>query len=116
MIAAVALIFLCQLLGEALNRVTGLPLPGPVIGMFLLFGWLKLRPAERPELKSVASWLIAHFSILFVPATLGLVDQGPALRTQGLAIVAACTLSTLLTMAVTALVFRWVAARTEAAA
>ena len=59
MIAAIALILGCQLAGEALHLLTGLPLPGPVIGMVLLFGWLKLVPREYAALKSVSGWLIA---------------------------------------------------------
>ena len=111
MVAAITLLLACQLIGEAINRLTGLPLPGPVIGMFLLLAWLKLRPGERPALKAVTGWLIAHFSILFVPATMGLVDQGPALSAHGVAIIVACVASTLLTIAVTALTFQWVARR-----
>ena len=106
MAAAITLLLACQLIGEAINRLTGLPLPGAVIGMFLLLAWLKLRPGERVELKAVAGWLIAHFSILFVPATMGLVDQGLALSAHGIAIIAACVASTLLTIAVTAFTFQ----------
>ena len=115
MIAAIALLLFCQLLGEALNRGLGVPLPGPVLGMFLLFAWMKLRPAERPELKAVATWLIGHFAVLFVPATMGLIDEGPALARDGVAIFVACVAATLLTIAVTAFVFRWVSARDERA-
>lgn len=116
MIAAIALLLFCQLVGEALNRGLGVPLPGPVLGMFLLFVWLKLRPAERVELKAVATWLIGHLAVLFVPATMGLIDEGPALARDGVAILVACVVATLLTIAVTALVFRWVSARSESAA
>jgi putative effector of murein hydrolase LrgA (UPF0299 family) len=116
MIAAIALLLFCQLVGEALNRGLGIPLPGPVIGMFLLFACLKLRPGERVELKAVATWLIGHFAVLFVPATMGIVDEGPALARDGVAILVACVAATLLTIAVTALVFRWVAGRDETAA
>jgi putative effector of murein hydrolase LrgA (UPF0299 family) len=37
MLEAIYLIFLCQLAGEAAARIPGLPVPGPVIGMVLLF-------------------------------------------------------------------------------
>lgn len=116
MIAAIALLLFCQLVGEALNRGLGVPLPGPVLGMFLLFAWLKFRPGERAELKAVATWLIGHFAVLFVPATMGLIDEGPALARDGVGIVVACVVATLLTIAVTAFVFRWVCARDEIAA
>jgi holin-like protein len=112
MIAAILLLLACQLVGEAIHRLTGLPLPGTVIGMFLLLGWLHLRPGEHAALKSVATWLIAHIAILFVPATMGLIEQGPVLARYGVALVVACVASSVLTLVVTALTFRWVVTRT----
>ncbi len=46
MIAAFAGIFLCQLLGELFARAFNLPLPGPVLGMGLLFLYLLLRGGQ----------------------------------------------------------------------
>ena len=36
MLASLGLILLCQLIGEAVVRGLGLPLPGPVLGLLLL--------------------------------------------------------------------------------
>lgn len=113
MIAAIATLLLCQLLGEGLHLITGLPLPGAVIGMFLLLGWLLLRPGERPTLVQVSAWLTAHLSVMFVPAAVGIMEEGSVLARNGVAIVVATLISTALTMAVTALVFRWALARAE---
>ncbi|WP_426026351.1 CidA/LrgA family protein [Brevundimonas sp. TSRC1-1] len=111
MLAAIALLMTCQLMGEVIHRVTGLPLPGSVIGLVLLLGWLALVPRERPTLKAVTAWLTAHLSIMFVPAAVGLIDEGEPLSRYGIGILAATAVSTLLTMVVTALVFRWAVAR-----
>lgn len=113
MIAAIALLLVCQLLGELIHLATRLPLPGPVIGMFLLLGWLALRRRERPTLDQVSNWLIAHLSIMFVPAAVGVMQEGPLLQRYGLAILLATLVSTVLTLAVTVLVFRAVARRME---
>ena len=43
MLHALTLILVCQLIGEVGVLVTGLPVPGPVIGMLLLLGWLFLK-------------------------------------------------------------------------
>jgi holin-like protein len=40
MIEAFALLLLCQLAGEILSLGLGLPMPGPVIGLLLLFAGL----------------------------------------------------------------------------
>ncbi|PZU47145.1 MAG: murein hydrolase transporter LrgA [Sphingomonas sp.] len=107
MIDAIALLFLCQLAGEFLHRLTGLPLPGPVIGMLLLLGWLAVVRRERPRLEAVTGWLTAHLAILFVPAAVGVMDEAHILSRHGLALVLATVVSTILTMVVTVLVFRW---------
>lgn len=111
MIGAIALLLVCQLAGEAIHRLTGLPLPGSVIGMVLLLAWLALIPRERLTLTQVTGWLTAHLSIMFVPAAVGVMEEGAILSRYGLGIVVAVVVSTLLTLAVTALVFRAVAGR-----
>ena len=111
MIGAIALLLVCQLAGEAIHRLTGLPLPGAVIGMVLLVGWLALVRKERPTLEAVTGWLTAHLSIMFVPAAVGLIDEGAALSHYGVGIVVATVISVLLTLSVTALVFRWAVRR-----
>ena len=40
MIGAFSLFVLCQLVGEVLVRLARLPVPGPVIGLVLLLGYL----------------------------------------------------------------------------
>ena len=113
MIGAIALLLVCQLAGEAVHRLTGLPLPGSVIGMVLLLAWLALVPRERLTLTQVTGWLTAHLSIMFVPAAVGVMEEGAVLSRYGLGILVAVVVSTLLTLAVTALVFRAVAGRSE---
>ncbi|TYC90066.1 CidA/LrgA family protein [Novosphingobium sp. BW1] len=107
MLAAIFLLLACQLIGEALHRITGLALPGSVIGMVLLLGWLALVRRERPTLSAVSGWLTAHLSIMFVPAAVGLMQEGSALSRYGLGLALATGVSTVLTIVVTALVFRW---------
>lgn len=113
MIAAITLLLACQLAGEILRLLTGIPIPGAIIGMGLLFAWLCLRPGEKPMLQQVSGWLIAHMTIMFLPSTIGVMDEGDILRHQGLAIVLAAVASTLLTITVSAVVFRLVARRIE---
>lgn len=113
MLGAIALLFVCQLAGEAIHRLTGVPLPGSVIGMMLLLGWLAFIPRERPGLTQVSGWLTAHLSIMLLPPAVGLMDEGAVLSRHGVSILAATAFSTILTMLVTVWVFRLVARREE---
>ncbi len=107
MIGAITLLLVCQLLGEAVHRLTGLPLPGAVIGMVLLIGWLALWQRERPTLTAVAGWLTAHLSVMFVPAAVGVINEGAIISRFGIGLLVAIITSTMLTMVVTVIVFRW---------
>jgi holin-like protein len=113
MLEAILLIFSCQLAGEAGARLLGLPVPGPVIGMVLLFAGLQARRAWRPQsapatelpVGIVSAFLLAHLSLLFVPAGVGIISHVPTLLAHGVGLVAALVVSTALSLAVTALVF-----------
>jgi holin-like protein len=111
MLGAIFLLLACQLAGEAIHRLTGIALPGAVIGMLLLVGWLAAVRRTRPGLAAVTAWLTAHLAVMFVPAAVGLVDEGAVLSRYGLGLVTATIAATVLTLAVTALVFRWALAR-----
>lgn len=107
MIGAIALLFVSELAGEFIRRLVGLPLPGSVIGMVLLVGWLAAVRRERPTLELVTAWLTAHLSVMFVPAAVGVIQQGRALSRYGIALGLATAVSVVLTLVVTVLVFRW---------
>jgi putative effector of murein hydrolase LrgA (UPF0299 family) len=114
MVHAFALLLVCQLAGEGLAYGLALPLPGPVIGLVLLAAGLALRnrrarsalPDEAP-LARAATGLLGHLSLLFVPAAVGIVQQGSALAANGWALGLALLASTILTLVVTASVFVW---------
>ncbi|MDP2700360.1 CidA/LrgA family protein [Thalassospira sp.] len=102
MIAAFALILVCQLFGEVISELFHLPVPGPVIGMGLLFVGLIVKRRPPKVLTDAADNLLIHFSLLFVPAGVGVVTQLDRLKGDWLPIAAALIVSTLLTMVATA--------------
>lgn len=105
MILHVTAILGFQLLGEVLTRGLALPVPGPVMGMVLMLAFFVLRPTAAETMRPTAQGLLAHLSLLFVPAGVGVVGHARALGEDGPAIVAALVLSTALAIAVGALVF-----------
>ena len=122
MLNAILILLGCQLAGEIIARGLSLPVPGPVIGMALLFAGLQLRTRLRPDtqditalpLGAVAAFLLANLSLLFVPAGTGIIRQTAALTANGPGLIIALVCSTALTLIVTALVFVIVARRTDA--
>jgi holin-like protein len=106
MLSALATLLLFQCLGEALSMLLHLPIPGPVIGLLLLFAYLLVRPEAVSTIEPTALELLRHLSLLFVPAGVGIMVAADSVRGSVLAIVVALVVSTSLGIAVTALVTR----------
>lgn len=101
MIRGLTLLLLLQVVGEVVVGVTGLPVPGPVVGMVLLFGWLQWRrPAADSGTMRAADGLLRHLQLLFVPAGVGIVTHLAVLRTEALPIGVSLVVSWLVAMAV----------------
>jgi putative effector of murein hydrolase LrgA (UPF0299 family) len=110
MLHALAALLLAQLIGEAVVRVLGLPVPGPVVGMLLLFVLMLARAPLLPSgLGETADGMLKHLSLLFVPAGVGVVQHLDRLGQQGVRLVAVIVLATVIALAVTALTFDWLA-------
>lgn len=76
-------ILLCQLVGELVVRFTGVPVPGPVVGMVVFLVVLRVRkPAEDSATVTAAEALIRHLSLLFVPAGVGVITLLGVLASQ----------------------------------
>lgn len=106
MIAGLVEILLFQGAGEIVSRFVVPLIPGPVIGLVLLLGWLQIRKRAPAGLELVASTLTQHLGLLFVPAAVGVVMFLPGLRSNALAVVSALVASVVLTIAVPAIVLR----------
>ena len=117
MISALALILAGQLLGETIAYVTSLPIPGPVIGMALMVGFLALRqkfpllakPAGEGALERTGLGLLANLSLLFVPAGVGIVQRLDLISHHIFALATALLLSTIASLLVGVYVFCFVA-------
>jgi putative effector of murein hydrolase LrgA (UPF0299 family) len=107
MIAGLVEILLFQGLGEIASRFLLPLIPGPVIGLVLLLAWFRVRRRVAPDVERVANALVQHLGLLFVPAAVGVVMFWPQLRSHAVAVVAALVGSVVLTVAVTALVLKY---------
>ncbi len=91
----------CQLVGEVLVRLTGVPVPGPVLGMLLLFVLLRVRRVgDDATVVRAGDGLLRHLQLMFVPAGVGVVAYTATLRDEALPIAVAVSVSWLLGLAV----------------
>lgn len=115
MLIALLTLIGCQLAGELLRSALALPIPGPVIGMFMLAAVLAFRSGTTKTAESdfgrtlerTAETLIGAMGLLFVPAGVGIISEAGLLRQEWLPIVAALLGSTILGLIVTGLVMHW---------
>lgn len=107
MLFCFSVLFAYQILGELVSRFLPIFVPGPVLGMVLLFFSLLMFPWLMKKLESAAMDLLQHLSLLFVPAGVGIMVSIVTLSSAWLAILTSMVMSTILTMVVVAFSFQF---------
>ena len=98
MLKAFIVLLLFQLLGETLVGLARIPIPGPVIGMLLLWIALHIKNGASAELSQLSQNLISHLSLLFLPAGVGLFFLPPSIQKYWPAVLGAMVVGTFLSM------------------
>ncbi len=107
MIGYFTLILVCQLVGEIVVHALSVSIPGPVLGMVLLFVLLLMRGKLPQGLGQTADGLLRGMALLFVPAGTGVMMHCRLLGEALMPLSVALVISTALTIIVTALMMRW---------
>jgi holin-like protein len=122
MLRGLALLLLFQLAGESIVFLTGLKIPGPVIGLVLLAIALPVIARFRADhlvadVERASDTLLGNLGLFFIPAGVGVVALSGVIGAHGAAILVVLVISALVTLAVTVWVFitvrRLIAARTS---
>ena len=94
------------LLGTLLHGL-GVPIPGGVLGLILFYLSMQLGLVKLKWVERAAGLLLRHMVLLFVPLTVGLMEMGPLLSKQALAITASLLVSLAAVILTTGLLGRW---------
>jgi holin-like protein len=100
-------ILLFQGIGEVIAKFVLPHIPGPVIGLILLLAFLAWRGGVSDAVELVSSAFMRYLGVLFVPAAVGVVMYWPRLQRQALAIAVALIVSVIATIAISALLAKW---------
>lgn len=114
LIRYLALILACQLVGETISVAANIPVPGPVIGMAILFIGLLIKRGLPAGLEHAGGGLLRHLALLFVPAGVGVMLHVPRLADEWWPVLLAIVPGTLIAIAITALVMQWLGRKTIA--
>lgn len=106
MINALLILFSCQFLGEAIVHFTGITIPGPVVGMMILLAGLIVKGGLPENLDKTASEFVKYIGLLFIPAGAGISLYLDLIAEQWVVILIASFTSTVLTLILTAYIFK----------
>ncbi len=89
---------LFQLIGTAINHLLMPVLPGPIIGLLLMLGYLVWRGEVAEPLSLAASSLLRYLPLLLVPPAVGVMVYAKDIAADFWAIVGALVLSLVIAM------------------
>ena len=96
-----------QLLGETISFYFDIPIPGAIIGMVLLLGYLMLRGYVSRPLAETSGKLFPYLPLLLIPASVGVIQYGTLLEKEGIAVLAALVISLVISFIATPFIFRF---------
>ncbi|HUN93728.1 MAG TPA: CidA/LrgA family protein [Burkholderiaceae bacterium] len=114
MIGALATLLGFQLAGEVIAFGLHLPIPGPVLGMAMLLGYLAVDAGAAARLRDTSAGVLKHLSLLFVPAGVGIMQHAGRIGAEWLPITVALAASSVLSIAATAATIAWFKRRLDA--
>ena len=92
----------CCVAGDALSILLRGALPGNVLGLTLLLLLLIFGPIRLHHVEHTADFLLQNMAFFFLPACLGVLEIFAQVKSEILAILAVCILTTLCTATATA--------------
>lgn len=97
----IGVLYLFTLIGTWIVDWTHLPLPGSIIGLLLLLIGLLTGIVPESFVKDGAGFLISILTLLFIPATVGIMNYPELLSGYGILLVVILAISTLFTLTLT---------------
>ena len=113
MIYGLTALIALQFLGELLAQWFLLPLPGPLVGMLLLFAGLLVLGRVPEALTRTAGTLLQHMMLMFIPAVVGVMVHFDRVGREWQPFLIASVVGAAVTLVVTALTLRWMLRRKQ---
>ena len=107
------IIFGIYLLGVLITDITGVPIPGNVIGMVILFLLLYLKVIKVEQISTISNFFLEHLAFFFIPAGVGLISTFSVIKNIWLQLLIVCFVTTAITMICTGLVVQKIANKKE---
>jgi holin-like protein len=100
-------------IGAMIQKVSHIPIPGSIIGMLLLFLLLMTNVVKEEWLLHGGQWLLSHLTLLFIPATVGIMDYFSLFAGKGALSIFVVIVSTCMVMVFVGFIGQWAEKKQE---
>jgi holin-like protein len=112
-VGQIALLYAFYLIGKEIQLALHIPIPGSMIAMLLLFSLLVTNIIKEEWLLDGGQFLLSHLPLLFVPATVGIMDYFHLFQGRGILSIVTVIISTIIVMISAGAIGQWSALRQE---
>lgn len=98
----IAFLYVLSLLGGIIVEFLHVPLPGSIIGLIILLLLLHMKVVKKEYVADGAGFLLPILTLLFIPATVGVVNYPELLSWLGVSLLIITIISTIFSLGVTA--------------
>ena len=97
-----------SLIGEMLKSIIPLTIPASIYGLTLMLLLLNFKIIRLEQVKETARFLIEIMPLMFIPASVGLLESWPILREILFPLIFITVCSTIIVMVVTGRTAQWI--------
>ncbi|WP_188455451.1 CidA/LrgA family protein [Virgibacillus oceani] len=112
-IIQIAILYGIYLIGNWIQHVLGLFIPGSVIGLIILFILLMTNVLNVAWIDKGAKFFVEHLTLFFIPATVGILNYFDVFSGKGFLLIIIVLISTVLVMSGSGFISQWIMRRKE---
>lgn len=98
----IAIVFVICFIGESISAFLPFAFPGSVIAMVLLFFCLLFKIVKEEKIRSISDFLLKNMTLLFIPATVSIIEYTELLKSVLWRFLFICCVSTVICFLCTA--------------
>ena len=87
--------------GDLIHDITGIPVPGNILGMLILLLLLCLKIVKLEQIREVSDFFLKRLAFFFLPPAIGLMLVGDDVKSRWPLLLLLCIVITIVTMAAT---------------
>lgn len=106
-ISQVIILWVIYWIGCQITLLSGLPIPGNVFGMILLFGLLCCGIIKLQHIQLATDFLLKHMIFFFIPFAVGLMNWGSLFYDNGMALALAIIIGAIIPFLTVGFLAQW---------